>query len=166
MGMNKIIPHLWFDTEANEAARFYTSVFPDSRITSKTTLRDTPSGGTDVVTFNLAGHRFMAISAGPLFRFNPSISFLLNFDPSKNVSAKQNLDMMWQKLTDGVTPLMPLGRYPFSERYGWTMDIYGVSWQLILSDPEGEDRPFAPDDRLRRPQVMRGNRCRFAASLP
>jgi predicted 3-demethylubiquinone-9 3-methyltransferase (glyoxalase superfamily) len=142
MGMNKIIPHLWFDTEANEAARFYTSVFPDSRITSKTTLRDTPSGDTDVVTFNLAGHRFMAISAGPLFRFNPSISFLLNFDPSKNVSAKQNLDMMWQKLTDGGTPLMPLGRYPFSERYGWTMDMYGVSWQLILSDPEGEDRPF------------------------
>jgi predicted 3-demethylubiquinone-9 3-methyltransferase (glyoxalase superfamily) len=142
MAKNKIIPHLWFDTEAKEAAGFYTSVFPDSRITSKTTLRDTPSGDTDVVTFDLAGHRFMAISAGPLFRFNPSISFILNFDPSKNENARQNLEVMWQKLTEGGAPLMPLDKYPFSERYGWTTDKYGVSWQLILSDPEGEDRPF------------------------
>jgi predicted 3-demethylubiquinone-9 3-methyltransferase (glyoxalase superfamily) len=142
VGMNKITPHLWFDTEAKEAAEFYTSVFPDSRITSSTTLRNTPSGDTDVVTFDLAGHRFMAISAGPLFRFNPSVSFILNFDPSKNASARQNLDAMWQKLTEGGTALMPLDEYPFSERYGWASDRYGVSWQLILSDPAGEDRPF------------------------
>ena len=142
MAMKKIIPHLWFDTQAKEAAEFYTSVFPDSRITSTTTLGDTPSGDTDVVTFDLAGQRFMAISAGPLFKFNPSISFMLNFDPSKSENAEQNLDAMWQKLSEGGTPLMPLDQYPFSERYGWTTDKYGVSWQLILSDPKGEDRPF------------------------
>lgn len=142
METNKIVPHLWFNTEANEAAAFYVSVFPDSRITSRTTLRDTPSGDTDVVTFDLAGQRFIAISAGPLFRFNPSISFILNFDPSKDENAKKSLDAMWQVLSEGGTPLMPLDKYPFSERYGWVADRYGVSWQLILSDPEGEERPF------------------------
>jgi predicted 3-demethylubiquinone-9 3-methyltransferase (glyoxalase superfamily) len=142
MGMNKIIPHLWFDTEAKEAAGFYTSVFPDSRITSSTTLRDTPSGDTDVVTFDLAGHRFMAISAGPRFSINPSISFFLNFDPSRDPDARTDLDAMWRRLSEGGTALMPLDSYPFSERYGWVADRYGVSWQLILSDPEGEERPF------------------------
>ncbi len=142
MGMGKILPHLWFDSEANEAAGFYTSVFRGSRITSRTTLRDTPAGDTDIVTFELAGHRFMAISAGPHFRFNPSISFILNFDPSQDENAMQNLNVMWQKLTEGGKPLMPLDKYPFSERYGWATDKYGVSWQFILSDPEGEDRPF------------------------
>jgi predicted 3-demethylubiquinone-9 3-methyltransferase (glyoxalase superfamily) len=139
---NKIIPHLWFEKEAKEAAGFYTGVFPDSRITSTMTLRDTPSGDTDVVTFDLTGHRFMAISAGPLFKFNPSISFMLNFDPSRDENATQNLNAMWQRLSDGGTILMPLDKYPFSERYGWVADKYGVSWQFILSDPAGEERPF------------------------
>jgi predicted 3-demethylubiquinone-9 3-methyltransferase (glyoxalase superfamily) len=142
MERHRIIPCLWFDKEAREAAAFYTSVFPDSRIASMTTLHDTPSGDTDLVTFDLAGHRFMAMSAGPLFKINPSISFMLNFDPSRDGDARKNLDVMWERLSEGGTPLMPLDRYPFSERYGWTMDRYGVSWQLILSDPEGEERPF------------------------
>jgi predicted 3-demethylubiquinone-9 3-methyltransferase (glyoxalase superfamily) len=138
----RIIPHLWFDKEAQEAAAFYTDIFPDSRITSGTTLHDTPSGDTDVVTFELAGQRFTAISAGPHFTINPSISFILNFDPSMDENARQNLDAMWQRLADGGSPVMPLDRYPFSERYGWVADRYGVSWQLILSDPAGEARPF------------------------
>ena len=66
----KIVPHLWFDTEAKEAADFYCSVFPDSRITSLTMLHNTPSGDCEVVSFTLWGYAFMAISAGPLFRFN------------------------------------------------------------------------------------------------
>jgi predicted 3-demethylubiquinone-9 3-methyltransferase (glyoxalase superfamily) len=142
MVSNKIIPHLWFDKEAKEAAEFYTTVFPDSEITNVTTLRNTPSGDADVVSFTLAGHRFMAISAGPLFKFNPSISFFLNFDPSKDPKARENLDAMWRRLAEGGTPLMPLDKYPFSEHYGWIQDRYGVSWQLILADPEGDDRPF------------------------
>ena len=142
MNTQKIVPHLWFDKEAKEAADFYTSVFPESRITNVTTLRDVPGGNADIVAFELAGHRFTAISAGPLFKFNPSISFILNFDPSKDRNAKKNLDAMWKKLSDGGKTLMPLDAYPFSKRYGWTEDKYGVSWQLMLTDPEGEERPF------------------------
>jgi len=73
----KIVPHLWYDKEAKEAAEFYASVFPDSRVRNITTLRDTPSGDCDVVSFELAGQPFMAISAGPLFKFNESISFMV-----------------------------------------------------------------------------------------
>lgn len=142
MSTQKIVPHLWFDKEAIQAAEFYASVFPNSRITSKTVLRDTPSGDAATVAFELAGYQFMAISAGPLFAFNPSVSFMLNFDPSKDAQAQENLDGLWKKLADGGKVLMPLHEYPFSKRYGWIQDRYGVSWQLILTNPEGEDRPF------------------------
>ncbi len=138
----KIVPHLWFDKEAKEAANFYCSVFPDAKITSSMTLHDTPSGDCDVVTFTLSGHRFTAISAGPFFKFNPSVSFILNFDPSKDKQARENLDALWAKLSQGGTTLMPLQQYPFSERFGWVQDKYGLSWQLILSNASGEDRPF------------------------
>jgi predicted 3-demethylubiquinone-9 3-methyltransferase (glyoxalase superfamily) len=137
----KISPHLWFDKEAKEAAEFYCSVFPDSKITNIAMLHDTPSGDCDVVSFELWGYSFMAISAGPLFKFNPSISFFVNFDPSRDKDARQRIDAMWAKLSAGGTVLMPLDKYPFSERYGWIADKYGVSWQLILTDPEGEERP-------------------------
>lgn len=137
-----IIPHLWYDKEAKEAAEFYCSVIPGSQITSISTLHDTPSGDCDVVSFNLAGQPFMAISAGPYFTFNPSISFFLNFDPSRDKNARKNLDATWEKLSQGGSALMELDTYPFSERYGWIQDKYGLSWQLILSDPDGEERPF------------------------
>jgi len=140
--MQKITPHLWFDKEAREAAEFYTSLFPDSKVTNITTLHDTPSGDSDIVSFELAGQSFMAISAGPLFKFNPSVSFFVNFDPSRDKDARNNLDRMWERLSEGGTALMPLDKYPFSERFGWVQDKYGLSWQLILTDPEGEERPF------------------------
>jgi predicted 3-demethylubiquinone-9 3-methyltransferase (glyoxalase superfamily) len=140
--MQKITPHLWFDKEAREAAEFYTSLFPDSKVTNITTLHDTPSGDTDIVSFELAGQSFMAISAGPLFKFNPSVSFFVNFDPSRDRDARNNLDRMWERLSEGGTALMPLDKYPFSERFGWVQDKYGLSWQLILTDPEGEERPL------------------------
>ena len=139
--MQKITPHLWFDKEAREAAEFYTSLFPDSNVTNITTLHDTPSGDTDIVSFELAGQSFMAISAGPLFKFNPSVSFFVNFDPSRDQDARNNLDSLWERLSQGGTALMPLDKYPFSEHYGWVQDKYGLSWQLILTDPEGEERP-------------------------
>lgn len=141
MTKQKIVPHLWFDKEAKDAANFYASVFPNSSITNITTLHNTPSGDCDVVSFTVLGQPFMAISAGPLFNFNPSISFLVNFDPSQDADAKTRLDEVWSKLTDGGKVLMPLDKYPFSERYGWVEDKYGLSWQLILTNPEGEPRP-------------------------
>src|ERR671924_1508590 len=140
--MQKITPHLWFDKEAREAAEFYTSLFPDSKVTNITTLHDTPSGDSDIVSFELSGQSFMAISAGPLFKFNPSVSFIVNFDPSRDKDARSNLDTFWERLSQGGMALMPLDTYPFSERFGWVQDKYGLSWQLILSDPEGEERPF------------------------
>ncbi|WP_274654369.1 VOC family protein [Paenibacillus humicola] len=136
-----IVPHLWYDKEANEAAEFYTSLFPDSAITNRTTLRDTPSGDSDLVSFELWGQKFMAISAGPFFKFNPSVSFIVHFDPSRDKDASEHINQVWNKLSEGGTALMPLDKYPFSERYGWIQDKYGLSWQLIVTDPEGEERP-------------------------
>ena len=138
----RIIPHLWFDKEALEAAEFYTSLFPQSRTLHVGTIHDTPSGDTDTVVFELAGQTFQAISAGPSFKFNPSISFIVNFDPSRDEQARARLDEAWQALQDGGQVLMPLDEYPFSKRYGWVQDRYGVSWQMILSNPEGDPRPF------------------------
>jgi predicted 3-demethylubiquinone-9 3-methyltransferase (glyoxalase superfamily) len=122
--MQKITPHLWFDTEAKEAAELYTSLFEDSGIETITTLRDTPSGDTDIVSFVLAGQAFQAISAGPLFAFNPSVSLLVACRHTDEV------DALWSRLAEGGTALMPLDAYPFSERYGWLQDRYGLSWQI------------------------------------
>jgi len=140
--MQTIVPHLWFDKEAHEAAEFYVSLFPNSNIINTVTLRDTPSGDSETVSFSLSGYEFMAISAGPYFTMNPTVSFMVNFDPSRNSNAREELDTLWNALADGGTALMPLGEYPFSKHYGWIQDKYGVSWQLILTNPDGEERPF------------------------
>ncbi|WP_118974775.1 VOC family protein [Taibaiella koreensis] len=143
--MQKIIPHLWFDKEAKDAAAFYTSVFPQSKVISTTLLRDTPSGDCDIVSFELWHQEFMAISAGPLFRFNPSVSFIVNFDPllfgGAEDTAREALDRTWDMLSEDGKVLMPIDAYPFSKRYGWVEDRYGVSWQLMLTDPAGDPRP-------------------------
>lgn len=123
--MQKIIPHLWFDKEAKEAAELYTSTFPDSKVINSTTLNNTPSGSTEIVSFELAGQEFQAISAGPYFKFNPSVSFHVK------CKTKDEVDAIWQKLSQGGQVLMELGSYPFSERYGWVQDKYGLSWQLM-----------------------------------
>ncbi|MBI2326959.1 VOC family protein [Candidatus Curtissbacteria bacterium] len=129
--MQKITPHLWFDKEAKEAAEFYTSVFPNSKITNITTLHDTPSGSVEIVSFVLSRQAFMAISAGPLFKFNPSISSHVK------CKTKDEVDALWKKLSKGGIILMELGKYPWSEKYGWLQDKYGLSWQIIFVG-EGE----------------------------
>jgi predicted 3-demethylubiquinone-9 3-methyltransferase (glyoxalase superfamily) len=139
--MPTITPHLWYDKEAGEAVRLYTSAFPHSNVTGGATLHDTPSGDAPVVSFEVWGYPFMAISAGPLFKFNPSISFMVNFDPSQEKDAKTLLDAAWNKLVDGGQILMPLDAYPFSPHFGWVQDKYGLTWQLILTNPAGEWRP-------------------------
>ena len=147
--MQKIIPHLWFDRTAREAADLYTSVFPGSAVTNVTVLRDTPSGDCDLVSLTLWGKEFMVIGAGPEFRFNPSVSFIVNYDPllfggssaQHAQAARESLDKAWARLSEGGKILMPLDAYPFSKRYGWLQDRYGVSWQLMLTDPAGEPRP-------------------------
>lgn len=136
--MQKIVPHLWFDKEAVEAAEFYTSLFGNSRIKSRAILHNTPSGTTETVTIELAGHEFMLLSAGPLFSFNPSISFLIACD------TKEEVDILWRRLSEGGTELMPLGAYPFSERYGWTEDRYGLSWQIMFTGADEIRQKITP----------------------
>ena len=115
--MSPIKPHLWFDSQAKEAAEFYTTLLPDSAVTYVNQLHNTPSGDCDVVEFTLGGQSFMAISAGPLFKFNPSISFMVHFD------AAAQLDEVWNKLVEGGKVMMPLDKYPFSERMaGWPIN--------------------------------------------
>jgi predicted 3-demethylubiquinone-9 3-methyltransferase (glyoxalase superfamily) len=140
--MQKIMPHLWFDKEASQAAKFYTSIFPNSKILHSSVIRDTPSGDAENVSFELNGYTFAAISAGPYFKINPSISFFVNFDPSRDENAKENLNKLWAELSKGGEIRMPLQKYPFSEHYGWVQDKFGVNWQLMLTNPAGEERPF------------------------
>lgn len=141
--MQKITPHLWFDNEAREAVTFYTSIFPNSKISHINTIHEvpTPTGDCDIISYELCGQPFMAINAGPLFKFNPSISFFVNFDPSIDKDAVKNFDALWEKLSHDGTVLMPLDEYPFSKHYGWIQDKYGLSWQLILLGPEKDKRP-------------------------
>lgn len=128
--MEPIATHLWFDTQARQAAEWYVSLIPGSRIKTVQMLRDTPSGDTELVSFDLAGRPFTAISAGPLFTFNPSVSFHLKRQ------TRDDVDGMWSRLADGGKVLMPLDSYPFNERFGWVEDKFGVSWQVMLGDGE------------------------------
>lgn len=126
--MEKIVPHLWYDKEAKEAALFYISIFENSRLLNTTVIENTPSGDAETVSFELAGQQFEAISAGPYFKFNPSISLMVACNSVEEVNAK------WKALSEGGTELMPLGEYPFSKWYGWIQDRYGLSWQLMLTE--------------------------------
>jgi predicted 3-demethylubiquinone-9 3-methyltransferase (glyoxalase superfamily) len=136
--MQGITPHLWFDTQAAEATRFYCETFPDSRVTSVVTVPDTPSGDVDQVSFELFGQPFTAISAGPLFAFNPSVSFAVACETTEEV------DRYWERLSAGGAVLMELGSYPFSERYGWTTDRYGLSWQISVAFEENIGQRITP----------------------
>src|SRR5688572_21658593 len=124
--MLKVTSHLWFDKEAKEAAEFYTSVFKGSKINSMTTLHNTPSGSVDIVTIELSGQEFTLISAGPLFKFTPTVSFLVA------CNTQEEVDALWGELSQEGSTLMELGEYPFSEKYGWVQDRYGLSWQVMF----------------------------------
>ena len=128
--MKRIVPHLWFDKEAKQAAAFYVSLFANAKITSTEIIQDTPSGDVDIVDFELEGQPFSAISAGPDFKLNPSISLIVSCGSVKEI------DTLWAALMEGGTALMPLDAYPFSRRFGWVQDRFGLSWQLMLVDGE------------------------------
>jgi len=118
--MQKITPHLWYSHEAEEAAAFYVSIFPNSRVKRVTPLlSDSPSGppgSVKVVEFELFGQDFMAITAGPLDSFNHAVSFIVNCDDQAEI------DRYWDRLTaDGGEP----------GRCGWCKDRYGLSWQVV-----------------------------------
>lgn len=144
--LQKITPNIWYNGNAKEAVEFYKSVFPKSKIVSTSHYPNSAEEGLAdfqlnmagkelAINFELFGFRFTAINAGPEFIPNPSISFIIGSESKKEV------DTLWEKLSSYEKVLMPLDKYPFSERYGWIQDKYGVSWQLILTKPEGDARP-------------------------
>ena len=129
--MAKIIPHLWYSREAEEAASFYASIFPDSHVDRVTALPNEspsgPAGSVKIVEFRLFGQPFQAISAGPLEPFNHAVSFIVSCDDQAEV------DRYWDALLDG-------GK---AEQCGWLKDRYGVSWQIVpralgelMTDPD------------------------------
>jgi len=132
--ISKISPHLWYSKEAEEAAKFYASIFPDSRVDRVMTMpADSPGGPTGsvkLVDFTLFGQSFMAISAGPLDAFNHAVSFVVHCDDQAEV------DRYWDAL------LQDGGK---AEQCGWLKDKYGVSWQVVpntlvelMTDPDRE----------------------------
>lgn len=125
--MKKITPFLWFDTQAEEAMNFYTSIFKNSKVLGVT---PGPNGRAISVNFELEGQEFIGLNAGPQFKFNESISFLVD------CKTQEEVNELWEKLTaDGGE----------EGRCGWLKDKYGLSWQIIptalnemLSDPDSE----------------------------
>jgi len=115
--MKKLTTMLWFDKEAGEASKFYLSVFKDSKIKNKTIMHDTPSGDVEIIDMEIFGQDFTLMSAGPLFKFNESISFLITCEN------QEEIDYYWNKLS----------HVPESEQCGWCKDKYGLSWQVVPS---------------------------------
>ena len=134
--MQKITPNLWFDSQAEEAAKFYTSVFKNSKIINTSRYGDEGQevtgqkpGTVMTVEFELDGQRFVALNGGPLFTFSEAISFIVDCETQEEV------DMYWEKLS----------AVPEAEQCGWIKDKFGVSWQIIprqlnelLGDPDPE----------------------------
>lgn len=132
--MQKIVPFLWFNDQAEAAVAFYTGLFNDSR--TKTPERygkegadiaGQPVGSVMTIEFEIAGYRLIALNGGPAYDFTPAISFTVNCEN------RSELENLWENLSAGGKILMPLDKYSFSERYGWLQDKFGVSWQLNLA---------------------------------
>jgi predicted 3-demethylubiquinone-9 3-methyltransferase (glyoxalase superfamily) len=136
--MQKLIPHLWYDKEAVEAAQQYVELFEDSKIINMVTIPDTPSGDAQSVDFQLAGIRFSAINGGSYFTLNPSISLMVA------CSSPEEVDRLHAVLSVGGADLMPLDEYPFSKRFAWIQDKYGLNWQLMLVENQEEQQRIRP----------------------
>ncbi len=133
--MNSIIPCLWFDHNAQEAATFYTSLFDDSHITHITyyngigeEIHGKKDGEVMTVDFELAGENFQALNGGPEFQFTPAVSLFVTCE------SKVEVDKLWDALSTLGETLMPLDKYPWSERYGWVKDRYGLTWQVCQGE--------------------------------
>jgi predicted 3-demethylubiquinone-9 3-methyltransferase (glyoxalase superfamily) len=144
----KIRPNLWFDTEAEDAARFYTSIFPDSKVGAIShypeagqEITGKPPGSVLTVDFELKGQPFTALNGGPDFKFNESVSFLIDCADQKEV------DYYWDRLTEGGDPA--------AQQCGWLKDKFGLSWQVI---------PSALEEMINDPDKAKSERA-FAAML-
>jgi predicted 3-demethylubiquinone-9 3-methyltransferase (glyoxalase superfamily) len=137
--MQKITPFLWFNDQSEEAVNFYISLFQNSKIYEINRLGDDvpgPKGKVLTITFQLAGQEFMALNGGPEYTFTPAVSFFVL------CQTPEEIDALWNKLSAGGNVMMELDRYPFSEKFGWVADRYGVSWQLSLAGLPQKIDPF------------------------
>lgn len=132
--IQKITPFLWFDKQAEEAANFYVSTFKNAKIGNVVRHGDAVM----VVDFALDGQKFNALNGGPQFKFNPSVSIFVVCE------TEAETDAVWNNLLDGGMALMPLERYPWSEKYGWVQDRYGLSWQISLGRLADVGQKFTP----------------------
>jgi predicted 3-demethylubiquinone-9 3-methyltransferase (glyoxalase superfamily) len=160
--MQKITPFLWYSHQAEEAATFYTSIFPDSRVTRVVSMpSESPSGPPDsvkVVEFELFGQPFTAMSAGPLDPFNHAVSFVVNCDD------QAQLDRYWNALLEGGS----------AEQCGWLKDRYGVSWQIVptalgemMADPDRAKAKRAADAMLKMVKLDIAALCAaYAGTVP
>lgn len=133
--MQKIVPHLWFDSKAEEAVSYYTSIFGNSKTgfirrygKAGQEIHKQKEGSVMTIDFEIEGFRFVALNGGPVFKFTPAISFFVRCGSEKEI------DYLYEKLSDGGNALMSLSKYPFAEKFAWVEDRYGVTWQLILGD--------------------------------
>ncbi len=140
--MQKINPCLWFNDQAEEATKFYTSLFKNSEVGKIARYSDT--GGkvsgqkkdtVMTVEFELEGQTILALNGGPTFKFTPALSLFVWRKTEKDI------DELWEKLSAGGEVRMGLDKYPWAPKYGWTTDKYGVDWQLMLSDNEPKIAP-------------------------
>ncbi|MEP7109480.1 MAG: VOC family protein [Ferruginibacter sp.] len=116
---NTIFPCLWFDGQAKEAADLYCSIFSNSKITAESPM---------VVKFEIEGTVIMALNGGPMFKINPSISLFVT------CQSNEETERIWNRLLQGGKEMMPLNKYPWSEKYGWVVDKFGMTWQLMLGE--------------------------------
>jgi predicted 3-demethylubiquinone-9 3-methyltransferase (glyoxalase superfamily) len=135
----KIVPNLWFDTEAEEAAGFYTSVFENARIVNVTHYTDAgprPAGMVMTVEFELNGQRFVGINGGPEFEFDEAVSFAIECE------TQEEIDYFWERLSEGGE----------EGPCGWLKDRFGLSWQVV---PTGMEEIFSDPDPARAERAMR-----------
>jgi predicted 3-demethylubiquinone-9 3-methyltransferase (glyoxalase superfamily) len=126
---NEIYPCLWFDGKAKEAADFYCSIFKNSKIITNTPM---------VVEFELNGNKFMGLNGGPNFKFTPAISIFVLCETI------QETNEVWDKLIEGGKALMSIDKYPWSERYGWVQDKFGMTWQVSIVNEPGDKQKLSP----------------------
>ena len=140
--LQKITTCLWLDNQTEEAVNFYSSIFNNSKkkiVTHNSAdsakMSGKKEGSVLTISFQIEGQEFTALNGGPFFQINPSISFFVHCDTSEEI------DRLWSRFSAGGEVLMALDKYPFSEKYGWVQDKFGVSWQLILLDNKQKIAP-------------------------
>jgi len=157
--MGRITPFLWFDTESQQAAEFYTSVFPNSKITKVTTRPDRSDEPVLTVEFELDGQRFIALNGGPQFSFTEAVSF------DVKCQTQEEVDGYWETLSEGGE----------EGPCGWLKDRFGLSWQIVpevlprlLADPDGEkaDRVFSAMMKMSKIEIAELERAAEGAATP